>query len=676
MNNRRGKGRDEILVRSSSSTTLPSLSTSLSSSLLYPLEVSRPAPTTTTTTTTTFTTTTHPRKHKAQQRHPKHQSFWWCGVVVILCAVTTSLGIGWFLWEILPPPPPPPPWPSWTTLSLSTTTTNNNKVATTTTSKTATTFTDTSIQQTGSKARWNVKHNGLEQQSQPPSPLSRSNHHPRTTTTNKTAVEIAMDHGFWQRMQPVPRHRWTVVSNTTCVIVVGGGGRGGGVINSDDNNTVKSQKKKKKKLKNTPTAKHHDTNWHLRVPYVILMGTQKGGTTALAYYLYNHPQIVYLPTKELSFFDEELDQNPNLIVVTNSTTTDTTKSTESSSGAHAGNSDSGGGGGIPQVQALEYYQQQVIGTMVPLVKLQLEQSLKVLDATPNYLFCSDRVIRRILCICPWVKLLVLLRDPVARAYSQYHMQWNRDVLQHAKAEQEGRGLNSTTSTTTMPTTSFEDYVLNDIHALIETGVLLPNAIMTAASPPEETTATTTLFDQHFGSEAEFQAWSTYTKLGLNSPVGRGLYAIQLNHLLQALRGHFGANVTLSNHVWVQSSELFRNQSQREYHSVLEFLQLPRHDLSAYTEIHKTSYTNNEARGKRTTTTTTSASSGSTSSGGSHGMSPEIRNLLQRIFEPYNGKLVELLQEIQGDQEHNIGPVGATTTSTTPTWDTIWSTKRL
>ena len=35
--------------------------------------------------------------------------------------------------------------------------------------------------------------------------------------------------------------------------------------------------------------------------------------------------------------------------------------------------------------------------------------------------CSDLVIPRVRRLCPWAKLLVMLRDPVRRAYSQYQM---------------------------------------------------------------------------------------------------------------------------------------------------------------------------------------------------------------------------------------------------------------
>ena len=37
----------------------------------------------------------------------------------------------------------------------------------------------------------------------------------------------------------------------------------------------------------------------------LICGTQKGGTTALAHYLKQHPEVALPETKELHFFDNE-----------------------------------------------------------------------------------------------------------------------------------------------------------------------------------------------------------------------------------------------------------------------------------------------------------------------------------------------------------------------------------
>jgi hypothetical protein len=152
------------------------------------------------------------------------------------------------------------------------------------------------------------------------------------------SAEEAYQKGFWQRTLPVPLDRRPAVSNTTC-------------------------------LHNILSVRVED--WQKRALCVLLIGAQKGGTTAMAYYLYNHPRILYLPTKKLHYFDEELDQNASIILQTT-------------------------GGGIPSQTALQHYQESVIGTLVPLATLQHGSTKLVLDATPNYLFVSDRVPHRVL----------------------------------------------------------------------------------------------------------------------------------------------------------------------------------------------------------------------------------------------------------------------------------------
>lgn len=48
-------------------------------------------------------------------------------------------------------------------------------------------------------------------------------------------------------------------------------------------------------------------------------------------------------------------------------------------------------------------------------------SLLTGESTPSYLFHSDIVIPRFLEVAPLAKVLVMLRNPVDRAYSQYQV---------------------------------------------------------------------------------------------------------------------------------------------------------------------------------------------------------------------------------------------------------------
>lgn len=338
------------------------------------------------------------------------------------------------------------------------------------------------------------------------------------------SAERFYQQGFFQRMAPVPLERWETVSNNTCI------------------------RDKQSSLQ----------DWQRRVPHVVMIGAQKGGTTALSYYLYNHPSIQYLPTKELHFFDEDMDQNGNISSLL--------------------------GGGVLATETLNYYQGSVIGSIVPLQKFEFEIKY-ALDATPNYMFASDRVPWRLFCVAPWVKLLAILRDPVDRAYSQYHMQFNHD-LNHPETR---RGF-----------VSFEQYIQLDLAVLRETGVIRD------WKSQEE-------FETFAGSPEELDAWSTYTKLGINSPVGRGLYAIQLRHWFQAMDDFNKSRSDL----WIAPSTRLFQDSNDTYSEILNFLGLKPHHLNAYSKIHATKYRSPE-------------------------MLPETRSMLQTFFEPYNRQLGQLL----------------------------------
>lgn len=342
---------------------------------------------------------------------------------------------------------------------------------------------------------------------------------------NIASADESFQKGFWQRTKPFPLESFH--TNVTCKLPVSAAAE----------------------------------EWQRRAPYVLILGSQKGGTTAMAYYLYNHPSIPYLPSKELHFFDEDMDLFPFQ--------TD-----------------------LSGFAILEAYQQNAIGKEYSLERLQQQTEAHILDATPNYLFASDRVPQRVLCACgPWVKLLVLLRDPVDRAWSQYSMQVQHDLAAFSTTDATGGAR--------QPILSFEEYVDLDMNVLQETGVLPQNGI----SP-----------DNHAGSPREFQAWQTYTRLGINSPIGRGLYSIQLRHWLDSMKKFEKAKSDLL----VLKTERMRDDSKAVYQQVLQFLEMASHDLPSYDKIHETKMLPQ------------------------NDMKPETRLRLQQFYRPYNRQLKDLL----------------------------------
>jgi len=118
-------------------------------------------------------------------------------------------------------------------------------------------------------------------------------------------------------------------------------------------------------------------------PTFIVMGAQKCGTTSMYEYICSHPLILKGKRRETHYFDwrwnNELSQSSS-------------------------------------IEHLNYYL-----NFFEKDALKRHPSLKTGESTPSYLLHSDIVIPRMSLVCPWVKLIVMLRNPVDRAYSQYQM---------------------------------------------------------------------------------------------------------------------------------------------------------------------------------------------------------------------------------------------------------------
>jgi len=114
------------------------------------------------------------------------------------------------------------------------------------------------------------------------------------------------------------------------------------------------------------------------LPDFLVIGTQRGGTTSLYHYLEELPCIAPATTKEIHFFDRRFNKG------------------------------------------LAWYR----GHFPTRLERQFAQRFRKRafvtgEASPSYLF-HPHVPRRIAKALPHVKLIVLLRNPVDRAYSQYY----------------------------------------------------------------------------------------------------------------------------------------------------------------------------------------------------------------------------------------------------------------
>lgn len=107
----------------------------------------------------------------------------------------------------------------------------------------------------------------------------------------------------------------------------------------------------------------------------VIAGTQKGGTTALASYLYGHPEISIPEAKELHFFDSEW-----------------------------------------------LFRRSIVDYDSYHAKFDVDAATRVLcDATPIYMYW-DAAPARIWRYNPAMKWIFVLRDPIERAYSHWNMQ--------------------------------------------------------------------------------------------------------------------------------------------------------------------------------------------------------------------------------------------------------------
>lgn len=124
----------------------------------------------------------------------------------------------------------------------------------------------------------------------------------------------------------------------------------------------------------------------MTLPNFLIIGAAKAGTTALYWYLAEHPEVFMSPLKETNFLAYGVDENGHLLY------------------------------GDPElhkfpVRTLSEYEDLFAGA---------DQHSAVGEASPIYIE-SPHTARRIVDIIPGAKIIVGLRNPVDRAYSDYQM---------------------------------------------------------------------------------------------------------------------------------------------------------------------------------------------------------------------------------------------------------------
>lgn len=186
--------------------------------------------------------------------------------------------------------------------------------------------------------------------------------------------------------------------------------------------------------------------------------------------------------------------------------------------------------------------QELLDPAFPTTALQSDDNQQItFDATPGLLYHSAIAPKAVFCVCAWTKIVILLRDPVARTFSNYN--FNIMTMQrHGKKR----------------IISFDEWVDEDLQELERIGF----------SNHRSTDELVRFIDSPEGRHA----WALYTGnlKRRDRIVGRSLYGVQLRHWFQALRD-VGRNPYTQ--VLIVRSEDLRNHRQSIQDRVFEFLDI-------------------------------------------------------------------------------------------------------
>lgn len=237
-----------------------------------------------------------------------------------------------------------------------------------------------------------------------------------------------------------------------------------------------------------------EDSWEYRAPYFVIAGVWNSGSKLLAKKLYSHPQIAKGATRNNGFYmpsNFRKYQSP-----------------------------------LPKVfpaRKKMYAQAYKKGL------LKSQPDMVAMDVAPGYIFYAEEVSRTLLCISPWIKIVILLRNPIDRLLEQY-----------ARAADSFRLR-----------ISLEQWIANEMALITSAGLI-------GVAPD---------------SEEEQQAWKRYQKVPrMPNPIGRSLYIFQLKELFQTYKA---AGKTPSKDIYIVPSEVLEQKESFpiEYNKLLSFLGL-------------------------------------------------------------------------------------------------------
>ncbi|GLD96784.1 hypothetical protein PINS_up005467 [Pythium insidiosum] len=237
-------------------------------------------------------------------------------------------------------------------------------------------------------------------------------------------------------------------------------------------------------------------------PNWVIIGAQKCGTTSLYEYLSQHPDVLKGKRREPHFFDWNWDAALQHVLPEAEAQTYTKILSAYKAARKNDKEEENEDKDLLKGQSLDSMRAKYLAS------LQCEDPELVIcppkqigESTPSYLLYGESVARRLRLLYPEMKLIVMLRDPVKRAYSHYQMTADPNgTAAQLKMREPVRGK------------SFEQLVDEDL-ALLEAAGVQP-------TPLESVDCATVDAFQRYADGLSRQH-------GAHSYIGRGLYALQL-----------------------------------------------------------------------------------------------------------------------------------------------------
>ena len=235
---------------------------------------------------------------------------------------------------------------------------------------------------------------------------------------------------------------------------------------------------------------HHEINWNKEIPSLIdmypsrrnpaflIIGTQKAGTTAFFGNCQKHPQITVPIWKELHFFAGRNMPSPD-----------------------------------KDINSIKRMYRLLFGNATYNCPACVSG-----EATPQYLRFPNTAIPLIKKVCPWVKLVVLLREPISRAISSFKM-LKRSQLKEGKTDN----------------TTFEELANEDFDNMAKSG-LLRNWTEEEGWLGFDVFAESIEEERAYSNLEEIElnkGFSDFSGVITNGLIHRGLYELQLRQWIRA-----------------------------------------------------------------------------------------------------------------------------------------------